>query len=176
MSSTETNTQSLAQQRRKWLIQSHRFRNLGQKSEKQLDYLDLISFSVENENYGIELVSLKEILKAKGIIRIPKGNPDLRGIINLRGMILTVIDLKKRLGMGTSEITRHSRIMLVRDGERSIGLLVDRVNEIIRMEKKSLSAPPSALTEEQQHFVQNVGKVHDQVIILPDLKRICAIE
>lgn len=176
-SSSEPEIPSRAQRHRRWLIETHQLNKKSKTIEgKDKGDLELISFSIMGETYGVELIHLKEILKATEIIRVPRSAESLRGIINLRGSVLTVIDLKKRLGMGgDSEITRNSRVMIVRQEKRSIGLLVDRVNEIIRLEGGSVENPPAGLPEIKRKYVKGIGKVDGHVIILPNLERVCTV-
>ncbi len=165
-----------AQDYKKLFIKKSQFQQKHGREESSDEYLDLISFSLLEETYGIELMALKEILKAKGIERVPKSPNHLIGILNLRGMLVTVVDLKKRLGFVTSELSRSSRIIIVEYEKRSIGFLVDRVNEIIRLDTKSIIDPPAGINTIDRRFIKGVGKKGEGEVILPDLEKVLKME
>lgn len=154
------------------LIKAQDFRQKSKSTDKSDEDVRLISFNLLNELYGIELKSLQEILKAKSISKVPGSSNFLQGVINLRGNLVTVVDLKRRLGLETGDITEHSRVMIVHNEERSIGLLVDRVLEIVKLPKKDISNPSSGLMKAEMKFINKIGKTADQVITIPDLKEI----
>ena len=117
-------------------------------------------------------MSLKEILKAENIERIPKCADYLLGILNLRGTLVTVVDLKKRLGFDASTITKDSRIIIVEYQKRSIGFLVDRVHEIMKLEKQCIIEPPVGVNTIRQEIIEGIGKTEGGEIILPSLSKI----
>ena len=154
------------------LIKAQDFRQKSKSTDKSEEDVNLISFNLLNELYGIELNSLQEILKAKSISKVPGSSDFLQGMINLRGSLITVVDLKRRLGLETGAITEHSRVMIVRHEERSIGLLVDKVLEIVKLPKKNISNPSTGLMKAEMKYIRKIGKTADQVITIPDLKEI----
>ncbi len=172
MNALATENISKVQTHKELLFKAHAFR----KNEKAGDVGDkkisLISFNLMNELYGIELNILQEILKAKSISKVPGSSEYLRGVINLRGNLITVVDLKRRLGLEVGIVTKDSRVMIVHHGDRLIGLLVDKVLEIIKLPQKDISNPSSGLIKAEMKFIKKIGKTTDQVITIPDLKEI----
>ena len=154
------------------LIRAHTYRQSVKSSDSGDDHVSLISFVLLNEIYGIELNSLQEILKAKSISKVPGSSEFLHGVINLRGSLITVVDLKQRLGLDGVNMTEDSRVMIVHHEERSIGLLVDKVLEIVKLPQKNISNPSSGLMESEMRFIKKIGKTVDHVITIPDLKEI----
>lgn len=165
-------SESKMQLHRQLLVKAHSFRQKEKTNEKGDEIVNLISFTLLNELYGIELNSLQEILKAKSISRVPGSSEYLQGMINLRGNLITVVNMKRRLGLEAGELTKFSRVMIVHFGERSIGLLVDRVLEIVKLAKKDISEPSSGLVKAEMRFIKKIGKTEDQVIIIPNLQEI----
>ncbi len=155
-------------------IKKSQFRQKHESDEDAEGYIDLISFSLLEEIYGIELMKLREILKATNIARVPKSPEYLMGILNLRGSLITVVDLKKRLGFANSEVTKDSRVVIVHHEERSIGFLVDKVKEIMKLDKRSIIPPPTGINATKREFIKGVGKTEEREIILPDLDKILA--
>ncbi len=156
----------------KLLIKASRYRSKEFLQEKSGHLINAICFNLVNETYGIELDQLQEVLKAKSIGPVPGSADYLRGIINLRGSLVTVIDLKKRMGLDHSQITQHSRVIIVKFESRLIGLLVDRVKEIIRLKQSDFIESEIGLSRVDNKFIRKIGKTSDQVIIFPDLKAV----
>ena len=167
---------ALAQQgtqaHKKFFLQQQQLRKRRTTSAKDEAHLTVISFALFGEVYGLELETLQEVLKVGSITRVPQSPEYLRGIINLRGNLITVIDLKKRFGAPIAEVTRDSRIMIVRHEQRSVGLLVDQVLEILQLEKQSIVPPPAHLPESKRQLIKGLGEKQDKVIILLALKHL----
>ena len=176
MTDTDAEMTNKIEQYKELFVKKNLFRRKHETEENDDEYLDLISFSLLKETYGIELMSLKEILKAENIERIPKCDDFLIGILNLRGTLITVVDLKKRMGFETSDMTKDSRIIIVEHQKRSIGFLVDRVNEIMKLEKQSIVDPPVGVNTVREAFIEGVGKIEEGEIILANLEKILAFE
>ncbi|MBF0349543.1 MAG: purine-binding chemotaxis protein CheW [SAR324 cluster bacterium] len=174
MDSTELKEQvSDAVQRREWLKQMKTTHQHEFVHDTQKDFIDLISFRLMNEIYAIPLIQLQEILKAVNIMRVPRSHPHLKGIINVRGSILTVIDVRKRLGMDPGDIDATTRIVIVSEAGRAVGLLVDAVLEILRIEKHQMEQPPHGIPDQKRQFIAHIFNDHDQFIIIPDLGKLC---
>lgn len=173
---TEQDQAKTTQEYKNLFVKKSIFRRKHEIGEDDDEYLDLIRFSLLGETYGIELTQLKEILKAKNIERIPKSPDYLMGILNLRSTLITVFDLKKRLGFASCDITKDSRIIIVEHEKRSIGFLVDKVNEIMKLEKRSIVDPPVGINNIKREFIKGVGKTRNMEIILPDLTKILVFD
>ncbi len=156
----------------KLLIKASRYRSKEFLQEKNGHSINAICFNLVNETYGIELNQLQEVLKAKSIGPVPGSADYLRGIINLRGSLITVIDLKRRLGLDHSEITQNSRVIIVKFESRFIGLLVDRVKEIIRLKQSDFIESEIGLSRVDHKFIRKIGRTSDQVVIFPNLKTV----
>ncbi|MCP4752476.1 MAG: hypothetical protein GY866_16420 [Proteobacteria bacterium] len=172
MIDTEQTNESLHPIGRKLLLTSNQYRERGAHKEKSADYLNVICFYLLNELYGIELKTLQEIHKAQSISRVPGSSEYLKGILNLRGNLITVVDLKKRLGIDNGEVTRHARVMIVEHEQRFIGVLVDKVTNIVQLDRNDLIDPRSGFSKIETRFINKIGNTSDQVIIIPDLESI----
>lgn len=170
MSTQISSINEKVQSHKELLIKAQSFRKKGKETDLGDETLALISFNLLNELYGIDLNSLQEILKAKSIARVPGSSDYLHGMINLRGNLITVVDLKRRLGLPFGEISKDSRVMIVHHGERSIGLLVDKVLEIVKIPFKDVTQPSAGLTKAEMKFISKIGRKGDQVITIPDLE------
>ena len=158
--------------REKLLLKAGHMRDSKIRKGSEESTLNIICFSLFNEIYGVELEFLREILKIDAISRVPGSKECLKGIINLRGSLLTVYDLKKKLGLTSTQQQADTRILIVEFQERLIGLLVDRVMEIIHLSKGALLDPQAGFSHIETQYIKKIGKTADHVIIIPNLHAI----
>ncbi len=132
----------------------------------------LVVFELANEHYGVEISSVESIIKMQEITRIPHSPSFVEGITNLRGLVLPVIDLRKRFGLETQETSRDSRIMVVALGAVKVGMIVDAVSEVLRVQSESIEPPPSMTTSSRVNFITGIAKLNDILVILLDMSKI----
>ncbi len=144
----------------------------NKKDALQHDLLHLISFVVGPEHYAVELACLQEILKIPRIARIPKTPPHMLGVINLRGNIVAVVDLKHKLNMGKTDFGEECRIMVVQYGKRHVGLVVDRVVDVVHLPRSAVEPPPPVVGGMGREYLMGVGKIEGQLLILPYLEKL----
>ncbi|HHV81477.1 TPA: chemotaxis protein CheW [bacterium] len=135
----------------------------------------LVVFSLLNENYGIDIYKVQEIIQYRDITYVPKAPPFVKGVINLRGRIIPVIDLKERFGLPEKEVTPDTRIIVVEISSQTIGLIVDSVTEVLRIPNTNIEPPPPVTTIEAD-FIEGVGKLDERLIIILDIDRILTKE
>ena len=131
-----------------------------------------VTFQLENETYGINVMQVQEILRYSEIAAVP-GAPDyVLGIINLRGNVVTVIDTRSRFGLMPADITDNSRIVIIEAEKQVIGILVDSVAEVVYLKKSDMETAPHVGTEESSQFIQGVTNRDDGLLILVDLNKL----
>jgi purine-binding chemotaxis protein CheW len=141
------------------------------QNQTQLDELLLVVFTIGNEEFGVDIGRVLEIIKMTEITIVPDVPEYVNGIINLRGKIVTVIDLKKKLRMGERKETADTRIMIVDVHENTLGMIVDSVKEVLRLNKKLVNPTPKDLaTKIHDDFIQGVGNFDKRLIILLNLE------
>ncbi len=136
----------------------------------------LVVFELANEHYGVEISSVESIIKMQEITRIPHSPSFVEGITNLRGIVLPVIDLRKRFGLSAQEISRDSRIMVVALGTMKVGMIVDAVSEVLRVQSESIEPPPSMTTSSRANFITGIAKLNDILVILLDMSKILTMD
>lgn len=135
-----------------------------------------VTFQLENETYGINVMQVQEILRYTDIAAVP-GAPDyVLGIINLRGNVVTVIDTRSRFGLMPAEITDNSRIVIIEAEKQVIGILVDSVAEVVYLKKSEIEPAPHVGTEESSQFIQGVTNRDGGLLILVDLNKLLSDE
>lgn len=136
------------------------------------DLLQLVSFSIGEEEFGVDITIIKEINRMVDVTRVPNTPIFVVGVINLRGKVVPIIDLRKRLGMPPREHTKDTRIIVVELETRTIGFIVDQVNEVIRINKNITEKPPQMVGSIDAEYITAIGKLEDRLLILLDLERI----
>ncbi|MEZ6192496.1 MAG: chemotaxis protein CheW [Phycisphaerales bacterium] len=136
------------------------------------ELLQLVSFEVGEEEYAVPILSVQEINRMMQITRVPQSPPFVEGVINLRGKIIPVIDLRKRFGLTELENSDDVRIIVVEVTNRVIGFTVDRVNEVLRINSNIVEPPPSMVCGLDTEYVQGVGKLDDRLLILLHLEKL----
>ena len=142
------------------------------ESSAEDEIFQRVTFQLENETYGINVMQVQEILRYSEIAAVP-GAPDyVLGIINLRGNVVTVIDTRSRFGLMPSDITDNSRIVIIEAEKQVIGILVDSVAEVVYLKKSEMEPAPNVGTEESSQFIQGVTNREDGLLILVDLNKL----
>jgi len=132
----------------------------------------IVAFFLGNEEYGVPIIQVSEVIRKVGITRIP-GMPDfIEGVINLRGKIIPVIDLRKRFGLPVQVDTEKTRIIVVLTSDHSIGLIVDGVSEVINLSNDQIEPIPPTIAAIDAEYLSGVGKRDTQLTILIHLEKL----
>ncbi|AAW86321.1 chemotaxis protein CheW [Aliivibrio fischeri] len=142
------------------------------KDQVNDEVLQWVTFQLEEETYGINVMQVREVLRHTEIAPVP-GAPDyVLGIINLRGNVVTVIDTRSRFGLMQGEITDNTRIIVIESERQVIGILVDSVAEVVYLRSSEIDTTPSVGTEESAKFIQGVSNRDGNLLILVDLNKL----
>ena len=136
----------------------------------------LATFVLDREEYGVDVKQVQEIRRVGEITAVPRAPEFVRGVINLRGRILPVLDLKRKLGLGDVALEKTARIVVVRTGDRMLGLLVDGASQVLKVPVSRVEPPPDEVVERGGDYIRAVAKLDDRLIILIDLGRVLAQE
>ncbi len=143
-------------------------------SEKNLH---LVTFELSGEEFGVDILQVSEVIPVLRITRIPQAPEFIKGLINLRGKILVVIDLNKRLGFTSKETDILSRIIIVEVKDTVIGMLVNSVKEVLRLPLSSIEPPPEMIKSKiNAEYLTGVGKIGNRLLILLNLARVLGEE
>lgn len=145
--------------------------------EPQSTLLQLTSFRLGGEEYAVDIAAVQEIVRMSTITRVPKAPAFVEGVINLRGHIVPVIDLRKRFGLAALEPTKATRIVIIQAQGKTIGLIVDAVSEVVRIASSAVSATPEMVTSGvDAAFFKGVGQLGERLIILLELSHLMSNE
>ncbi|MEL7290961.1 MAG: chemotaxis protein CheW [Pseudomonadota bacterium] len=146
------------------------------KEQSNDEVLQWVTFQLEEETYGINVMQVREVLRYTEIAPVP-GAPDyVLGIINLRGNVVTVIDTRSRFGLMEGEITDNTRIIVIESEHQVIGILVDSVAEVVYLRASEIDTTPSVGTDESAKFIQGVSNRDGKLLILVDLNKLLTDE
>jgi purine-binding chemotaxis protein CheW len=144
--------------------------------EKLKEY-QLVVFTLGKEEFGVDISQVREIVRLVQITYLPKAPVFIEGVVNLRGQVLAVIDLAKRIGIQANERGDNTRIIVVEVGDNTVGMLVDSVSEVLRLSAEFVEEVPSIVdTEVPEHYIRGVGKLQDRLLVLLDLNKILSPE
>lgn len=134
--------------------------------------LQLVTFEVGSEEFAVDILAVQEINRLTPLTRVPQSPPEVEGVINLRGTIIPVMDLRRRFGLPASAGGEHSRIVVIEVHGRVIGFIVDRVHEVLRISTDVIEPAPEMACAIDAGFIAGVGKLHDRLLILLDLPKL----
>lgn len=140
-----------------------------------MDNKEYVIFRLSDESYGVDIDHVENIEKHTSITRVPYTKGYISGIINLRGNIIPVIDVRKRLGIESKSEDKDSRIMIVNVDELKVGMLVDSSSEVLQLSKKQIEPAPKSIGSEDG-YISQVGKDNGRIIMLVDLKKLLELE
>jgi len=134
--------------------------------------LQLVAFRLGKETYAVDIQQVQEIIRMQHITQVPGAPSFVEGVINLRGRIVPVIDLRQRLGLPRGERTGETRIVVVEVPPHRVGMVVDAVEEVFRIQEEEIEPPSPLVASIQEKYLRGVGKSGDRLIILLDLEEI----
>ena len=147
--------------------------NDGKQEKNKVDeVLRWVTFQLEKEVYGVNVMQVQEVLRYTDIAPVP-GAPDyVLGIINLRGNVVTIIDTRLRFGLSPAEITDNTRIIIIEVDKQVVGILVDRVSEVVDLYQHEIDPAPNVGTDPNSKFIKGVCYRNDCLMILIDLEKL----
>ncbi|WP_138419942.1 chemotaxis protein CheW [Aquibacillus sediminis] len=138
--------------------------------------LKVILFQLKQQQYGVNIQQVLSIEKTQAITEVPQTFDFIKGIINLRGEITPVLDLKERLDLGKTEYTDKTRILVVQVHSYQIGLIVDSATDVIDINQDEMDSAPDMIAGVSQDYIQGVAKLKDQLLLLLDLEHVLDFE
>lgn len=132
----------------------------------------LVVFDLSNESYGVEINAVREIIRVQAVTRVPDAPEYVQGVMNLRGSVIPVIDLRSRFGLEAVEQTDESRIVVVDIDGEGIGMSVDAVTEVLRISEASIEPPSALVSTEESYYIQGIVRLESRLLILLELERV----
>ena len=134
--------------------------------------MQIVVFTLNGEVCGVDASQVKEIVKFEGLTKMPKMPKFIDGILNLRGIVVPVVNLIKRFNLGNEEITKKTKIIIIEVEEKLIGFIVDDVTEILKLSSQNIESTPDIIQKSYNHYLEYVGKKDDKLISILDLTNV----
>jgi purine-binding chemotaxis protein CheW len=136
----------------------------------------LVVFDLAGESYGINIAAVESIIKIQAITQLPRAPHYVKGVTNLRGAVLPIIDLRLRFGLEAQEVSRHTRIIIVTMGKVKVGVVVDGVSEVLSVPDDAIEAIPPTVSTANSAFLKGIVRLEQRLIILLELSKVLDLE
>ncbi|MEF3697216.1 chemotaxis protein CheW [Desulfolutivibrio sp.] len=146
------------------------------QKKQDAELMQLVTFSIGEEEFGVDILKVQEIIRMMEITKVPRAPDFVEGVINLRGKVIPIIDLRKRFGLSTREHDKHTRIIVIEINNMIVGFVVDSVSEVLRIPSNTVEPPPPVVSGLESEYISGVGKLEDRLLILLDLDRLLSGE
>jgi purine-binding chemotaxis protein CheW len=150
--------------------------NAATMQRDTIELRQFISFSVGEEEYGLELLRVKEVIRVREITWLPKAPSFVKGIINLRGDVIPIIDLRDKFGLEPREHTAMTRVIVVEVEGRLMGMVVDSASQVVRIPADQIDPPPPVMGVLSKEFITGVGKLDEKLVILLNADAVLTVE
>jgi purine-binding chemotaxis protein CheW len=148
----------------------------GNSHKKDDQLLQLVTFSTGDEEFGVDILKVQEIILPMAITKVPKAPEFVEGVINLRGKVIPVIDLRRRFGLKSKAQDKYTRIIVIEINQMIVGFVVDSISEVLRIPANTVEPPPPVVAGLESEYISGVGKLEDRLLILLDLDRLLSRE
>ena len=132
----------------------------------------LVVFDLAHEAYGVDIMAVQSIIRMQAITKVPRTMHYVEGVINLRGTVIPVVDLRKRFGLVVTDETKDSRIVVVDINGQEVGMIVDAVTEVLRVSGDAIEPPSSVIAGADSAYLLGIAKLEDKLVILLDLDQV----
>lgn len=147
-------------------------------SQKRQDdeLLQLVTFSIGEEEFGVNILKVQEINRTMEITKVPRSPEFVEGVINLRGKVIPIIDLRRRFGLVSKPEDKDTRIIVIEINSVIVGFVVDAVSEVLRIPASTVGPPPPVVAGVESDYISGVGQLKDRLLIMLDLDKLLSTE
>jgi purine-binding chemotaxis protein CheW len=139
------------------------------------DIREFVIFKLNGEHYGLNIHNVENIEKQVDITRVPHTKKYIKGVINLRGNVIPIVDLRERFGLETKPADDDTRIIIMNHAELKIGVIVDSSSETLQLSEDNIDAAPSVKASAEDDFIREIGKHNNRIIMLLDIKKVLGL-
>lgn len=147
---------------------------VSQRKDDEL--LQLVTFSIGEEEFGVDILKVQEIIRTMEITKVPRSPLFVEGVINLRGKVIPIIDLRRRFGLVYKTHDSQTRIIVIEINGLIVGFVVDSVSEVLRIPVNTVEPPPPIVAGLDSDYISGVGKLADRLLILLDLDKLLSTD
>ena len=140
------------------------------------DLIQLVTFHIGEEEFGVDILAVQEIIRLMQITMVPHAPVFIEGVINLRGKVIPIIDLRRRFGLVPKAHDKNTRIIVIEINNIIVGFVVDAVSEVLRIPASTVEPPPPVVAGVDSDYISGVGKLQDRLLIMLDLDKLLSSE
>lgn len=140
------------------------------------DQAQLVVFQLAGEFYAVDIHQVREIIRVPEVTRVPRTPDFVEGVINLRGSVIPIIDLRKRFGMDAAEANDEQRIVVVELEDKTLGVIVDAVTEVLRIERDKIEPPSPYIVSVDTQYITGIARLEERLVILLDVARVLSTD
>lgn len=140
------------------------------------ELLQLVTFSIGEEEFGVNILKVQEIIRTMEITKVPRAPEFVEGVINLRGKVIPIIDLRRRFGLAPKGHDKNTRIIVIEINNVIVGFVVDAVSEVLRIPASTVEPPPPVVAGVESDYISGVGQLQDRLLIMLDLDKLLSSE
>lgn len=137
---------------------------------------EYVTFSLNDEEYAFDAVNVREIIEFGSVTKVPHLPDFFKGVINLRGTIIPVVDLKQKFGMQSGNYQKHTCVIITEFSRGIMGVIVDAVSDVMYLSEESISSTPSFGTKIRTDFIKGMGKIEDRLVLILDVDKVLTEE
>ncbi len=138
--------------------------------------IQVVSFKIGDEEFGVNILQVQEINRLVQITQVPNAPDFIEGVMNLRGRIVPVVNLRKRFGLPQKEYDKNTRVVVVELNDKTVGFVVDSVSEVLRFSNSDVEPTPDLITGIGNEYITGIAKLGDRLLILLDLEKVLTVE
>jgi purine-binding chemotaxis protein CheW len=147
-----------------------------QTGRNGFEEMQMVSFRIGTEEYGVDILKVQEINRMAEITKVPQAPEYVEGVMNLRGKVIPIVDLRKRFSLELREYDKNTRIVVVDISGHTMGMIVDSVSEVLRIQSNVIEPPPEIVTGVNSDYIKGVAKLDDRLLIMLDLSKVIDME
>lgn len=140
------------------------------------DQAQLVVFQLAGEFYAVDIHQVREIIRVPEVTRVPRTPDFVEGVINLRGSVIPIIDLRKRFGMDAADANDEQRIVVVELEDKTLGVIVDAVTEVLRIERDKIEPPSPYIVSVDTQYITGIARLEERLVILLDVARVLSTD
>jgi purine-binding chemotaxis protein CheW len=143
-----------------------------ERNQGDVEMIQLVSFVLDEVEYGVDILAVHEILRMPDITRLPNTPVFIKGVINLRGNVIPVVDVRVRFGFPTGRVTDLARIIVIETNDKLVGLLVDNVHQVVRIPRSHVDPPSELIDGVSDEFITGIGRLKGRLIVILNMTNI----
>ncbi len=145
---------------------------MSNQKQNESQMQQYVCFVVHGEEYGVPILCVQEIIRYETLTRVPQSPEFIDGVLNLRGQVIPVMNLRKKFGLPPRELDKSTRIIVVEVKKRVVGIVVDEVSEVLQISQDQIDPPPPMGTQVNANYISGMGKLEDHLVILLEIDKV----